>query len=82
MSLVVSLELLIFHPPRPMGLCVRALISPVEKPATGGRSLKQLTPQSTQSDGPVRFLLFCSISISLLASLVAGRRPQCNAVAD
>jgi hypothetical protein len=30
-------------------------------------------PQSTQSAGPVRFLIFCSISISLLASLVAGR---------
>jgi hypothetical protein len=27
---------------------------------------------STQSDGPVRFLIFCSISIFLLASLVAG----------
>jgi hypothetical protein len=36
-------------------------------------------PQSTQSDDPVRFLIFCSISISLLASLVAGRRPQCSA---
>ncbi len=38
--------------------------------------------QSTQSDGPVHFFIFCSISISLLASLVAGRRPQCNAGAD
>ncbi len=38
--------------------------------------------QSTQSAGPVRFLLFCSTSIFLLASLVAGRRPQCNAGAD
>ncbi len=38
-------------------------------------------PQSTQSAGPVRFLIFCSISISLLASLVAGRRPQCAASA-
>jgi hypothetical protein len=37
------------------------------------------TPQSTQSAGPVRFLIFCSISIPLLASLVAGRRPQCSA---
>jgi hypothetical protein len=27
---------------------------------------------------PVRFLMFCSISIFLLASLVAGRRPQCT----
>jgi hypothetical protein len=35
--------------------------------------------QSTQSDGPVCFLIFCSIGISLLASLVAGRRPQCSA---
>jgi hypothetical protein len=32
-----------------------------------------LKPQSTQSAGPVRFLILCSISISLLASLVAGR---------
>ncbi len=36
-------------------------------------------PQSNQSAGPVRFLIFCSISIFLLASLVAGRRHQCNA---
>jgi hypothetical protein len=36
-------------------------------------------PQSTQSAGPVRFLIFCSISIFLLASLVAGRGPQCSA---
>ncbi len=34
--------------------------------------------QSTQSAGPVRFLIFCSVSIFLLASLVAGRRPQCT----
>jgi hypothetical protein len=33
-------------------------------------------PQSTQSAGPVRFLIFCSVSISLLASLVAGRDPS------
>jgi hypothetical protein len=32
----------------------------------------QSDPQSTQSAGPVRFLIFCSISIFLLASLVAG----------
>jgi hypothetical protein len=38
--------------------------------------------QSTQSAGPVRFLIFCSISIFLLASLVAGRRPQCNSGAE
>jgi hypothetical protein len=31
---------------------------------------------NTQSAGPVRFLIFCSISISLLANLVAGRRPR------
>jgi uncharacterized membrane protein SpoIIM required for sporulation len=36
-------------------------------------------PQSTQSAGPVRFLIFCSISIFLLASLVAGRGTQCSA---
>ncbi len=34
----------------------------------------QQWPQSTQSAGPVRFLIFGSISIFLLASLVAGRR--------
>jgi hypothetical protein len=37
---------------------------------------RPLLLQSTQSDGPVRFLIFCSISIILLASLVAGRRSQ------
>ncbi len=36
-------------------------------------------PQSRQSAGPVRFFIFCSISIFLLAGLVAGRRPQCTA---
>ncbi len=35
-----------------------------------------------QSAGPVRFLIFCSISIIQLASLVAGRRPQYIAGAD
>ncbi len=35
--------------------------------------------QSTQSGGPVSVLKFCSISIILLASLVAGRRSQCTA---
>ncbi len=39
-------------------------------------------PQSNQSAGPICFLIFCSISISLLTSLVAGRRPQRNAGAD
>jgi hypothetical protein len=39
-------------------------------------------PQSTQNAGPVRFLIFCSVSISLQASLVAGRRPQYYAGAD
>jgi hypothetical protein len=38
-----------------------------------------LYPQSTQSDGPFRFLIFCSISIFLPASLVAGKGPQCSA---
>jgi hypothetical protein len=36
----------------------------------------KLGPQSTQSAGPVRFLIFCLTSIFLLASLVAGRRPH------
>ncbi len=40
------------------------------------------SPQSTQSAGPVRFLIFCSISIFLLASLVAGMGPQCTVGAD
>ncbi len=31
-----------------------------------------------QSAGPLRFLIVCSMSIFLLASLVAGRRPQCT----
>jgi hypothetical protein len=39
-------------------------------------------PQSTQSAGPVRFLICCSISIILVASLVAGRKPQCTTGAD
>jgi hypothetical protein len=34
--------------------------------------LIQYRPQSTPSAGPVRFLIFCSVS------LVAGRRPQCT----
>ncbi len=38
--------------------------------------------QSTQSAGPVRFLIFCSISIFVLASPVAGRGPQYTAGAD
>ncbi len=37
-----------------------------------GRGGEKYRPQSTQSAGPVRFLTFCSISIILLASLVAG----------
>ncbi len=37
-----------------------------------------LIPQSTQRAGPVSFLIFCSISIILLASLVADGRPQCT----
>jgi hypothetical protein len=58
--------------------------------ATCSRRLKILSlqlrvsaqPQSTHSAGPVRFLIFCSISISLLASLVAGRNPRCNSGAE
>jgi hypothetical protein len=38
--------------------------------------------QNTLSAGPVCFLIFSSISIFLLASLVAGRRPQYIAGAD
>ncbi len=41
-----------------------------------------LIPQSTQSAGPVGFLIFCSISMFLLAILLAGRRPQCSAGAE
>ncbi len=40
--------------------------------------LGEVGPQSNQSAGAVRFLIFCSISIFLLASLVAGRRTQCR----
>ncbi len=36
----------------------------------------QKRSQSTQSAGPVRFLIFCSINIFLLAGLVAGSKPQ------
>jgi hypothetical protein len=43
---------------------------------------RRVKPQSNQSTGPVRFLIFCTISISLLASLVAGRRAQCKSGAD
>jgi hypothetical protein len=39
-----------------------------------------LLPQSTQSAGPVRFFIFCSLRLSRLAILVAGKRPQCNVV--
>ncbi len=43
----------------------------------GGRGiLLQSTSQRTQSAGPVRFFIFCSISIFLLASLMVGRRPS------
>ncbi len=37
---------------------------------------------NTQSAGPVHLLIFCSRSIFLLASIVAGRRPLCNAGAE
>jgi hypothetical protein len=42
------------------------------------RICEWLYAQSTQSAGPVRFFTFRSISIFLLASLVAVRRPQCT----
>jgi hypothetical protein len=35
----------------------------------------KVSPQSTQSDGPVRFLILCSIRVFLLASLVAEQTP-------
>ncbi len=41
-------------------------------------TIEQRGPQSTQSAGPIRFPIFCSISIILLACLVAGRKPQCT----
>ncbi len=41
-----------------------------------------LYPQSNQSACPVRFLIFCSKNIILLASPVAGRKPQWTAGAD
>ncbi len=40
------------------------------------------TEYTAQSAGPVRFLIFCSINIILLGSLVAGSKPQCTAGAD
>jgi hypothetical protein len=43
------------------------------------RWFRVVRAQSTQSAGPVHFLIFCSISIFLLASLVAGREPQYTA---
>jgi hypothetical protein len=48
----------------------------------GGARDESADPQSTQSAGPVRFLMLCSISIFLLASLVADRRRQCNSGAE
>jgi hypothetical protein len=42
----------------------------------------ELVPQSNQSAGPVSFLIFCTISIFLLASLVAGRKAQGTAGAE
>jgi hypothetical protein len=42
----------------------------------------QIYPQSNQSAGLVSFLIFCTLSIFLLASPVAGRKPQWTAGAD
>jgi hypothetical protein len=48
--------------------------------AEGGGDRRQETAwsqtQSNQSAGLVRFEIFCPISIFLLASLVAGRKPR------
>jgi hypothetical protein len=44
-----------------------------------GAEERRASPQRTQSAGPIRFLIFCSISIFLLASIVAGWGPQCSA---
>jgi hypothetical protein len=49
---------------------------------SGSAVVQVFNPQNTQSAGPVRFLIFCSISIILLARLIAGRKPQCTAGAD
>jgi hypothetical protein len=50
----------------------------------GDCNIKRCQAQSAQSAGPVRFLIFCSISTQspLLASLGEGRRPQCSAGVD
>ncbi len=45
-------------------------------------SITGISTQSKQSAGPVSFLIFCTIIIFLLASLVAGRKPQGTAGAD
>jgi hypothetical protein len=42
----------------------------------------KMESQTTQSAGPVHFLIFCSISIFLLANLVVDRRPQRNSGAE
>ncbi len=52
------------------------------KVAPGVIRRRLVSPQSTQSAGPVRFLIFYSISMFLLASLVAGRRSQCSEGAE
>jgi hypothetical protein len=49
---------------------------------TGRENLEQFRTQSNQRAGLVSFLIFCSISIFLLVSPVAGRRPQYTAGAD
>ncbi len=43
---------------------------------TEGNAIRDGHPQSNQSAGPVRFLIFCSVSISLLTSLVADMLVQ------
>jgi hypothetical protein len=71
------------HEPGPANISPRQFslllygVYPASTPAA-----PQLDPQRTQSAGPVRFLIFCSITIFLLASLMTGRRPQYNAGAE
>jgi hypothetical protein len=61
------------------GISIFQLVSP----RIGKRPGVLLGPQSTQSEGPVRSLIFCTISIFLLAIfLVADKRLWCTAGTD
>ncbi len=57
-------------------------ISNLLQPAQAEVELGQLSRYLASWTGPVRSLIYCSISIILLASLVAGRKPQCTAGAE